>query len=104
MSKKLTKLINEDVVNNIQLLDVRCVSYRDVIQSFMEVHLLDETTKAIDSPVFKRYQEAYANAKAAFEKAKDAMINDALDKETQSKVTTWSLDYSTYTLTYVVEE
>ena len=57
----------------------------------------------VDGPVVAKYQEQLTAAKLAFEKAKDAIINEFLDEETQKKVTSWSINYSTCELVYVTE-
>ncbi len=103
MNKEIKVKLPEERVDAIQELDCAVQSRQAVLTNLFDMHALDNNTKVIDSPVVAKYQEQLTSAKMAFEKAKDAIINEFLDEETQKKVTSWSINYSTCELVYVTE-
>lgn len=103
MEKELTIKLPEEVVDKIQTLDCKVQSLQAVLTNIIDTHSLDNNTKVIESPVIQAYTEQITAAKLEFERAKDAIINEFLDKETQKKVTTWSISYSECELVYVVQ-
>lgn len=104
MAKEIKVKLPEERVDALQTLDCKVQSLQAVLTNLFDMHALDNNTKVVSSPVVSAYTEKVAEAKVEFEKAKDAIINDFLDKETQKKVTTWSISYSDCELVYVVEE
>lgn len=103
MEKELTVKLPEERVNKLQALDCKVQSLQAVLTNLIDIHALDNNTKVVESPVIQEYTEKITNAKLEFEKAKDEIINEFLDKETQKKVTTWSINYSECELVYVVQ-
>ena len=103
MEKELTIKLPEERVDVIQTLDCKLQSLQAVLTNLIDMHSLDNNTKVVESPVIKAYTEQITSAKLEFERAKDAIINEFLDKETQKKVTTWSISYSECELVYVVQ-
>lgn len=103
MTKEIKVKIPEDKVSKLQELDCALQTKQAILTNLFDMHALDNNTKVIDSPVVAKYQEQIAKAKLDFEKAKDAIINETLDEETQKTVTTWSINYSTSELVYVTE-
>lgn len=101
MNKEIKVKIPEERVDKIQELDCILQSKQAVLTNLLDMHALDNNTKIIESPIVEKYQEQIALAKVAFDKAKDAIINDFLDEETQKTVTSWSINYSTCELIYV---
>lgn len=97
---KQTILVNEDMVNEIQMKDATEQSMKSTIAAYLETHALDETDKALSSPVFVSYQKKAAEAGIEFRKAKDAMIADLFSAEERARGINWSLDYDSCTLTY----
>lgn len=92
--KKINVIIPENVVNEIQLKDLKVQSMQGVISSFLEMHSLDNNTVAIESPVFQGYQKMLCEAKKDFEDAKNDLIAEFVEDELKPKVNTWNLDYN----------
>lgn len=101
MNKEIKIKLPEERVNKIQELDCTVQAKQAVLTNLFDMHALDNNTKVIESTVVEKYQEQITAAKLAFEKAKDAIINEFLDEETQKTVTSWSINYSTCELVYV---
>lgn len=101
MNKEIKIKLPEEKVDKIQELDCAVQAKQAVLTNLFDMHALDNNTKVIESPVVEKYQEQLTKAKVAFEKAKDAIINEFLDEETQKTVASWSINYSTCELVYV---
>ena len=102
MAKEITVKLDEKVVAEIQALDSDVQTKQAVIASFLDMHAGDTSAAIVESPILAAYQKQLTEAKIAFEQAKDRVINDKIDAETQKNVTTWAINYSKCELTYVV--
>lgn len=95
--------INEDVVADIQLKDATVQVMQNTLSVFLDTHSLDATDDILNSPIYAGFQKKLVEAKVAFEKAKDSMINENLDADTRQKVVNWDLNYSSGILSYITE-
>lgn len=102
--KEIKLQIPEDVVDGIQVKGFEAGSMEVVIANMLESHALDADARILESPVFVGYQAKLATVKKEFEQAKDKMLVEFVDAETRSKVTNWSLDYNSCTLTLAVRD
>jgi hypothetical protein len=103
MTQELRITLPEERVDELQALDCKVQALQAVLTNLIDMHSLDNNTKVVDSPVIAAYTDKITDAKLEFERAKDAIINDFLDKDIQSKVTTWSISYSECELIYVAQ-
>jgi hypothetical protein len=103
MAQEFKIALPEEKVDNLQALDCKVQALQSVLTNLIDMHSLDNNTKVVDSPVIAAYTEKITEAKLDFEHAKDAIINEFLDKDTQKKVTTWSINYSDCELVYVTQ-
>ena len=103
MNKEIKIKLPEDKVNHIQELDCAVQAKQAVLTNLLDMHALDNNTKVVESPIVEEYQKQITKARQEFEQAKDAIINETLDEETQKDVTTWSINYSTCELVYVTK-
>lgn len=101
MNKEIKIKLPAEKVDHIQELDCAVQAKQAVLTNLFDMHALDNNTKVIESPVVEKYQEQIAKARVAFEKAKDDIINEFIDEETQKTITSWSINYSTCELVYV---
>lgn len=95
--------IDEDVVADIQMKDAAVQVLQRTLSIFLDTHALDATDDILSSPICIGFQKKLVDAKVAFEKAKDAMISNTFDEVAIRKITNWDLNYSSGTLSYVME-
>lgn len=96
--------VPEEKVDKIQELDCKVQSMQTVLTNLFDMHALDTNTKFISSPMVQEYQKQIIDAQKEFEKAKDELVNEFIDEETQKKVTNWELNYSNCRLVYTTNE
>lgn len=97
----MKKVINipEDVVNNIEMKDSKFQALSSILQSLIEAHLINTDTSFMTSPVVLKLQEQIAEARTAWENAKNDMALKYISKEDSERVQSWSLNYGTNELT-----
>lgn len=93
--KSFTVNVNQELVNYIERLAYEESSYKDVIMTLLEMHKGDPDGSSIDNPVFKAYQEKYANAKAEYEMAKNQITEEYIPDCLKEHKTEWNLDFAT---------
>lgn len=96
--------VPEEKVDKIQELDCKVQSMQTVLTNLFDMHALDTNTKFIDSPMVQAYQKQITDAQKAFDRAKDELVNEFIDEETQKKVTNWELSYNDCKLVYTTNE
>lgn len=71
---------------------------KDVIMLFLNDHANDPTAEAINSPIFKQYEQNYLDAAIAFDKAKADFQNTYIPDEIKKNYSnfSWSIDFSTH--------
>ena len=94
-----TFVIDDATVKDIQHKDAKARVMRQVMQNFVEQHKNDKSEVALDSAVFKRFQEMAIDADVEFECAKNRMFVSAVSEEKQKAAKDWSLNYYTKQLT-----
>lgn len=95
--------VDEEIVNDLQLKDCKVAAMQAVLTNFLEMHLLDSNTDAIESPIIKEFQNKVLAAKIDFEKAKDAMLHKVLPDDIRERVVNWSLSYFDCELSCVIK-
>lgn len=91
--------VNEEIVADIQLKQMKYETERQIVKEFLTEHQLDRDDKALSSPIFATFQESMVADKLAWEQAKDAMVMQYIPEDKQSKVKSWNLSYGTNELT-----
>ena len=100
---KVTYNVPEETVKILQKLDADVRTMSGVINNFVNTHINDVDTSAIDSPVFKAYQEKASDALIAYDMEKDKMFQSTVPEDVRAKAAEWSLDFFTGILTVQVQ-
>lgn len=91
--------VDENVCKELQEKQVAAEATKSVISGLLESHAMDNSGVIVDSPVFRRYEEQYAERFAAFDKAKQEMFEGTVPAELRARAVNWNLDYTSAELT-----
>lgn len=101
--KTLTYRVAADTVAKLQSLDARVNSMNSIINGFLNSHMNDVDATAIESSVFKVYQEKAESAFMEYESAKNIMFITTVPEDVRLTANSWNLDFYTGELSVVVK-
>lgn len=102
-NNKLEITVSQELVDYIERLSYEEASYKDIILTYMDAHKDDVDDSAVNSAVFKSYQDKHIKAKAEYELAKTKITNEYIPSCLVDHKYSWNLDYVTNILTITVE-
>lgn len=91
--KDVVITVSEEDAKKVHKLDIKQQALQNIVASFAEMHALDSTCAAQESPMMQRYEERYAEALTAFDTAKSELADKYISKDMQEVVAKWSLEY-----------
>lgn len=89
----------QETVNEVQRAGLELNARQGVIDRYLEKHMNDENSEAIDSKPFKHFMSLLAESESEFELAKDAITREYIPDYLQSHNVEWELDYATRIMT-----
>ena len=103
--KKLVLVdLPEEVFNKMQRLTYEVSTTQYVVNMFLTDHIKDPTPEAVESPVFKKYQQQYIDLSIKFDQEKEKITEEFVPDELKSESTTWNINFKTRQLEITVFE
>ncbi len=93
--------IDEAIVNDIQIKDIKAQVSRDILLRILDMHGLDANVSFMDSPIFKACEEEAVRKSMEYEKAKNEMAINNIPEDLYKSMKSWTLNYYTYDLVVV---
>lgn len=100
--RKLTIVLPQEVVNEVQRAALEMNARQGVIDRYLEKHMEDEDSKAIDSKPFKHFMTLLAEAESEFELAKETISKEYIPSFLAEHSLEWELDYSSNIMTITI--
>jgi len=100
--KQITIIVPQEVTNELQRASMEATSRQGVIDRYLEKHMDDADSSAIEAKPFKHFMSLLAEAEAEFELAKEAITNTYVPDYLREHDVDWMLDYATNVLTITI--
>lgn len=101
--KTLVIEIPEETVNELQRCEFEINARQGVIDRYLDKHMKDNDSSAIESKPFKHFMSLLAEAEAEFELAKNKVTEEFLPEYLKGHECDWIVDYTTKNMTITVK-